>query len=153
MLSLLLQGNIDDFLAIAWENMKKEKETEGEVRDREIARNINEAEERIRARYTQLAHRQPLRFTVFAGLLHTPERYVTIPHNVCTLVGKPSTIEERLVYAEIEGKSFDEMKLLELQFGAFNLSRIGRIPLTASQIEAMSFDELSRAIKEHARRK
>ena len=78
---------------------------------------------------------------------------MTIPISVPNLLKSPSTIEERLAFAEINVKSFDEMKPLMLQFGALNLSGIGGLPLTESEIESMDFDELSRVIKEHRRRK
>ena len=71
----LLQESFNEYFSFIKQNIHHYSEMD-EMRDKEIARNIVQAEERIRARYPELAEINPLQFVVRIGCLHQPEKYL-----------------------------------------------------------------------------
>ena len=141
----LAHGQVDEFLTQYWRGLKLEADLTRR-RDQNMGRNISEAEQRIRKRYPRLANKEPLILTGSVGSLHSPEKYTDVPIEVCDLLGEPATIPDKLDIGRKEGGSFEEMRPLLLAYGALELSVRGVLRLAESQIESMSFEELSRIL-------
>ena len=80
------------------------------IRDVEVARNLDGAEVAIRGKYPLLKEVEPLRLLVQVGMLHSPEKYTSIPVEAISLLPKTNTAEDRLCEGIIQGRSFDELR-------------------------------------------
>ncbi len=138
------QGQINHFFSEYWESLKLEKKS-CELRDQEVARNIDLLERMIPQRYNRFMNKD-IQAVVAIGGAHHPERYVSFSLDVVDLSRPAITIPDRLDYALDFGKSFDEMKPLMLAYGALELSLRGVISLKLSDIEKMSYDDLRKKL-------
>ena len=140
-IDLLAKGKVNEFLQRQWESIQLEA-IGIELRDRNMAHNIELAEERIRQRYPQFKDRNPIRYTAGVGSRHAPERYTSFPLSVHVLRGQPIDPTERLAFALEQPRSFDELKLLMLLYGAQQLIRNKEFSLAVEDTEKITYDHL-----------
>ena len=140
----LLGGDVDNFFNLYEKGLLQDSELT-EIRDKEIARNIDQAEYYLRERYHDLSSKRNLRLTVSIGALHFPEKYTQLKIEVVDLVNRdPTRIVERLDSAIRSGQPFEEMKPIVLAYCGLNLSLEGKINLNEGDIQRMSYNNLRR---------
>ncbi|MBI4451127.1 hypothetical protein HY642_04070 [Candidatus Woesearchaeota archaeon] len=76
-ISHAMEGNLEDYLRAAYDILEMEG-CEVDMRDKHIAAQFGSAEQSIRRRYPDLAAKEPLRYSVMLGALHSPEAYATM---------------------------------------------------------------------------
>ena len=100
----------------------------GEIRDREIARNLTTAQINIRRRYPALAEKEVLRLAIVLGSSHTPEKYCPIPLEIPP--GLDTLFRDRLrdtIETAIASASTEEEKRLAiLAFCAYQAVKRGK---------------------------
>jgi len=119
----LHDGDEAEYLRLYWELSKIIKKVSGE-RDKEIARNIDKAEEDIRERYDHLRDKETIRLTVMMGSLHFPESFTKHPVEVINLMANLDNLSHKCQLDIRSGKSFEEMKPLMLEAGYYELSEM-----------------------------
>ena len=144
----LANRRLDDYFALASEYTNLLFESD-KKRDIHIGKILETAEERIRSRYAKLRDKEPLKLAVRLGFAHNPENYTRVPTVVHELLPEYDDFFDEIHLGYINGKTFDELKLLMLMDGVYNLSSQGYLKpeLTETQIKQMSFDELVHAVQ------
>ena len=142
-------GEIESFLVNYWKALGTDREIM-ETRDREIARNLDRAEEYLRETYSHLKDKHPLKLNGFVGFLHNPQKYTKTPIQAPTIAHFEPIQEEYLTGLDA-GLTFDQMKLTLLKFGARSMARDGLLNLAVMDLEQMDFDQVSAEIKKQAK--
>lgn len=141
---LFWQGN-PDFLNFLLRGLES-REHGIELRDRNMGKNISEAEERIRKAYPELCDKEPLRFTCTVGGLHQPEKYTQIPIGIQKLYTKSDYMMQlSLLYRE--DKTSEELKRKILLFAVKDLIERGHLKIDPNSVEQMKFEDLADIIK------
>ncbi|HLD79916.1 MAG TPA: hypothetical protein VJA18_05125 [Candidatus Nanoarchaeia archaeon] len=140
-LTALSEGDVTGFLNYQWENFQVSKKLD-ETRDREIARNIDRAEEQLRERYPSLSWDKKMHFVVNIGAIHSPEKYTNKLANVYDISGNWHPYD-RVYQAVLEGKQLEEVKTSMLAVEMLRIAKLARLPLKEKQIMSMNFEQLS----------
>ena len=114
-----------------------------ELRDKNIARNIDEAEEKIRKRFTELTEKPIIKLAVEIGGMHNPEKYITkcAPQVIDLTHDKSGTLEKsRTFYAIRDVREIADIELL--RFGLLELSEEKNLGLNPKEINTMDYDAL-----------
>jgi hypothetical protein len=106
--SQIFSGNLDAYFESCFEYYAKQDEYIAK-RDRHMARQLTVAEEKIRKRYPALANKEPLKYTIFLGLAHEPERLIDIRVNVVNL-GSLNAPYNRVYDAIRKGERSEELR-------------------------------------------
>ena len=141
--ALLAQARVDEYLANLF-SLNEETITMLTKRDKIIAKNIDEAEMKIRRRYPRLADKDPLKYNVQIGARHQPEMYTSIPVHVVNLEKEKKGFDKALTQIFLEqrkGKTLEDIKNLMLITGLLSLANDYRIPSEAELFQ-MSYNEL-----------
>ncbi len=120
---LTTRGDEDNFLKVYWEGLNMNKQMSIE-RDKEIARNIDQAEERIRSRYNNLRDKESVRMVAMVGSEHFPEKFTNHPVEIVNLVSKEITPMTRLYSTLRSGMSFEESRQILLEARDYELAEM-----------------------------
>ena len=145
----LEKGNVKTFLD-SHANILRSEIIDIEIRDREVARNIDRAEQEIRKTFPQFEKRDIIYLRGYIGSLHQPEKYSRLLSNgaIINLPEDSKTLADRLDYAIMEGKiGTTEMEELTLRYGVFVLIKNGRLDMAIRDVEEMSFEDLVKKIE------
>lgn len=145
----LIQGNITGYVTHFFNSLKLQARYT-EIRDRDIALNLESAEANIREFYPQIADREPLKLTFNLGALHKPERYTSLPIEIRSLIGgaDPIIIEGTAVLKDIsDGKSLEVMRKAILRLGLESLLSGGRVSFDRSLLKELNERELENFIR------
>lgn len=140
----LHKGEVETFLK-TYEEITSIDYEAMEMRDRNIAENIANAEDRIRERFPGLKRVEPLRLTAFLGACHSPERYSSFP--IKTHLLDSAFEQDEWTRAKIERRPFKEHVPHILRYGALYLIEARRLDLTRAEVEKMSPTELYELLK------
>ena len=145
----LEKGNVKTFLD-SHANILRSEIIDIEIRDREVARNIDRAEQEIRKTFPQFEKRDIIYLRGYIGSLHQPEKYSRLLSNgaIINLPEDSKTLADRLDYAIMEGKiGTTEMEELTLRYGVWVLIKNGRLDMAGRDVEEMSFEDLVKKIE------
>lgn len=118
------------------------------LRDENMGKNINNAENHIRQLYPQLCSIEPLKYTIRIGAMHSPEKYTFIPAKIQMLVDY-ADFKEELIKKIADGRSsIEDCKRDLAVFGISKISKEYRIGLTKEELQKNSFEELLKITKE-----
>ncbi|MBI4151371.1 hypothetical protein HY496_00230 [Candidatus Woesearchaeota archaeon] len=115
------QGDNDNYLRFFKQSLELNAYTI-ELRDREIAGNLEIAEEAIREQIPRLRTKDTIHLAAMVGGFHHPERYSKKQVDVVTVMEPPQDIGDRINQAILKGESFESMKPLLLEYGRSKLS-------------------------------
>jgi len=138
----LVKGGIDAFIRKYYEGIRFLEKT-AELRDQNIAKNIETAEEKVRERYRIEA--EPMKLTMHIGNQHQVEKYA--PQVEVVELYEPTTILDKLGVERLEGKTFEELGPYILPVGMKELADKKIINLTEEQIMQMSFEEMVKTVE------
>jgi hypothetical protein len=128
----LLSGDHAGYFESSWQHYVA-KIAYLDTRDEHIARQLDVAEHKIRERYPSLSDKVPLRYALYVGSNHLPERFTQVPVNIVSL------IEEQLhqsVFAAVRKGIFSEefkKELILLEYFA-NFPAADRAQLKAKEL-------------------
>jgi hypothetical protein len=142
--NILLKGEIAGFIELLTQDII-ERQKDAAFRDQRIAANIEAAEPRIRERYPMLARQDPLRYTLFLGGAHMPERHTNIIH-VKDLVD-PSDLILRANRAYAMNKPYEGIERDLLAIGLISLGLMGYRAPSEEQLKTMTFGELTAVVR------
>ena len=118
-----------------------------DVRDKNIARNLETAEEKIKTRYHHLRDRSVIDLGICIGAEHRPEKYLRnglpIIANPIDLRGQPESISEILEHAYSENDSLERLRYLVL---AFTVDFLGEDKIQSTDILKMTERNLTQFI-------
>ena len=117
-----------------------------ELRDKNIARNLDASEEMIRKRYKILRSIDPLNLGISLGGLHSPENYMRRAVEVIDLTSSCISLPDKLCREALNGIEKDRLKVPMLAAGISDLAHYGKIP-TQPGIESMGFDQLAEIVE------
>lgn len=143
----LLYGDIDLFLSLNYSVMLMEWQIL-DVRDKHIAVNLSDSEEKLKQRYPELKNIDTLVFDVMVGGAHYPEKYINIPYAIIDLMGKPMTIPQKLGRASKDRLEAEEMRQYQLSAGVLKLAMEKKYPLSDQDIQKMDYQQLERIVSE-----
>jgi len=107
--SCLMADKIDEFFDYAWKSFGIQN-TQTVQRDQHIAKQLALAETRIKNHYTELAKKDPLKYALFVGLAHEPEKYIDHPVSVVDLSNSLMTPLKRMQNSLLTGDKSEESK-------------------------------------------
>lgn len=132
---LFRNGNLDKYLELYRKGLQLGEESR-DLRDRNIARNIDAAEAYLRKVHPHLKE-DPLRLTVCLGARHQPERYTSLPVDVVSLVNS-----ERGPRIDIKSTSSDRDLLVHAVEEIAGIKH----PTALERVRQMSYDELRKLL-------
>ena len=139
--------DFEGFLNNYWEMMGYRQRSR-DIRDREIAKNLGEAENRIRSRYPVLNSRDPLKLTMQIGASHRPEKYTSIPVSLVDLIDPAErALESELNGAYRQGRSLEKSRRVVLAYAVWSLGRAYNWGLPTSDIQMMGEPELIETVR------
>jgi len=116
------------------------------VRDQEIARNLRDAEERIRKRYPSLENNDLLQLVTAIGSLHSPEEFIPdVKVVILNSMDYEATLVSNYKKSIKQGEAFANRIPTILKFGLSNLS------LSPNEIEEFADSELYAVLGSYAR--
>lgn len=144
---LFMQG-IDAYIEQRWQANLKMVQA-GAIRDKEMAKTLMMAEEKIRKNYPQLAKKDTLKLVAQMGASHYPERYLDFKPNIEVLLD--DVWSKPLMYLNtcVEQNQFEEAKpylLLEL---VRSINKEQQLKLTTEKIVSLNFKELSQIVLDY----
>lgn len=117
-----------------------------EIRDKNIAKNIESAEDAIRKTYPHIT-RDPLRLCIVIGSAHRPERYTDFPMGFANLSDYNSMGEySRRVEMALDSGDRRELDRALLAVAAKSLMDSGHIEANFPEPDSMSFENLKREL-------
>lgn len=137
----LIKKQIDQYLEKKWEHLKVIKDSR-EIRDREIANNIENAESYLVKRYPFLKQKETIKLTAGLGHSHSPEKYTSLSIKTEILSNGKDKPSDRLIHAIKQQTSFDSCAHYMLAHGAHLLIDAGSLKITREEVGNMSRDEL-----------
>ncbi len=121
------------------------KKEDIDLRDREITKNIQEAEAYLRERYPSVAKYDPLRLLVSVGRSHFPENYLDFPVRVRGTLSSDETqqtLSDRTVVLEQQETPYQQMKHLYL---ALAVTIVFKLP--EAEVKNLSLLELEEKVR------
>lgn len=140
-LRYLMAKKIDEFLQIHFKDLEMKVEAV-KIRDRNMAANLESAEQILRSRYNgRLKDKDTIRLVAGVGSIHAPEKYTSIPINVVLLRGD-STATDKLAIELGKDHSFESLTPYILRYGADFLLERGLIKNKREELDKMSTNDL-----------
>ncbi len=119
-IELIVQGCRDTGIQTSYDGARMQAEAVRE-KDRNIARNLETAEEVLRRTYPKLAQKGPIKLGIQIGRIHRPEEYCSFPVTVESMVGELSPrylLLDRIDNMAIDGAPIYEMAPLFMEFAS-----------------------------------
>lgn len=141
------EGRVDQYIEAYKRSLQLGKEKD-ELRDRHIAKNLECAEAYLRGIYPSLSKKEPLRLTVSLGSLHSPEKYTSIPIELCSLVGDGGAHHTIDLIALMNEQDIPVETLNHhiLVYGVKKVLSMKGIKIDLEKAMQMSYEELSRLL-------